>query len=145
MKKCSHCQKHLPLEEFHSSSRTKDGKNTWCKLCNKTARLESYRKNRAGQRQYESSRKLIQRRKVYAFLSTHPCIDCGETDPVVLQFDHVRGSKIAAISRMVASGFGGAQIDSEIEKCEVRCANCHMRKTAKERGYYSFLEEDIGA
>ena len=41
---------------------------------------------------------------VYDHLSTHPCVDCGETDPIVLEFDHVRGRKKGTISNMVQEG-----------------------------------------
>jgi hypothetical protein len=62
-------------------------------------------------------------------------VDCGETDPVVLEFDHVR-DKLKDIGYMVTVGFSWSAIQLEIEKCEVRCANCHRRKTARVQGIY---------
>ena len=37
---------------------------------------------------------------VQEYLSTHPCVDCGETNPIVLEFEHVRGKKKASISKI---------------------------------------------
>jgi hypothetical protein len=37
---------------------------------------------------------------------------------------------------MLCSGFSWAAIEAEIEKCEVRCGNCHRRRTAREQGIY---------
>lgn len=66
-------------------------------------------------------------------LGSHPCIDCGEGDPVVLEFDHVRGKKKMNVSRMVKT-CGLVTLNEEIAKCDVRCANCHRRVTAKRNG-----------
>ncbi len=66
-------------------------------------------------------------------LESHPCVDCGESDIVVLEFDHVRGVKKYNVSNMVASGHSLRKIRAEIDKCEIRCANCHRRVTAKRR------------
>jgi hypothetical protein len=68
---------------------------------------------------------------VWEYLSLHPCVDCGEEDIIVLEFDHLpeRG-KAHGISVMVSNGYGLGAIIAEIDKCEVRCANCHKRKTA---------------
>jgi hypothetical protein len=70
-----------------------------------------------------------------AYLHEHPCVDCGETDVVVLEFDH-RRDKTKAISVLLSLGHEWDRIREEISKCEVRCANCHRRRTARERGYY---------
>jgi 5-methylcytosine-specific restriction endonuclease McrA len=72
--------------------------------------------------------------KIGEYLSTHPCVDCGESDILVLQFDHVRGTKSFMISDGLNSN-GLARVMKEIEKCDVRCANCHIRKTTLERDY----------
>lgn len=68
-------------------------------------------------------------------LSSCSCVDCGEFDIVVLDFDH-RDGKSANVSRLTHSECSLARLDDEIAKCDVRCANCHRRKTAAEFGYY---------
>ncbi len=45
------------------------------------------------------------------------------------------------IATMISSTFKLQTILDEINKCEVRCANCHARKTALERGYYACLKQ----
>jgi hypothetical protein len=40
---------------------------------------------------------------------------------------------------MVAQGFLVDKIKFEIEKCEVRCSNCHKIKTVKQQLWYKFI------
>lgn len=80
-------------------------------------------------------------RWIFDYLREHPCVDCGEADPVVLEFDHVRGEKFATIARM-AQGFSLAKVRAEIAKCDVRCANCHRRKTASQLGWYAYMDQE---
>jgi len=63
------------------------------------------------------------------------CVDCGERELVVLDFDHVKG-KTASVSALARRECSIARLEEEIAKCEVRCANCHRRKTAATFGYY---------
>lgn len=77
-------------------------------------------------------------RHLFDRLRSSGCIDCGERDLVVLDFDHL-GEKVANVSRMAHREWSLARIDAEIAKCEVRCANCHRRRTARELGYYRHL------
>ena len=69
------------------------------------------------------------------YLSSHPCADCGETDIIVLEFDHLR-DKEADVSVLAREGYSLEKVKREIDKCEVVCANCHRRRTAKQFGWY---------
>jgi hypothetical protein len=99
-------------------------------------RREYYRKNRVTRIQVLKASKAKRRKEnqqgVLEYLRTHTCVDCPEIDPIVLQFDHVRGKKRSSIGSMVHAPLAWTTIAKEIAKCEVRCANCHMRRTAKE-------------
>ena len=69
------------------------------------------------------------------YLSTHPCANCGETDPTVLEFHHDKGDKESEVSRLIGRG-SLKKLKEEIEKTTVLCANCHRRLTADEKGWY---------
>lgn len=56
------------------------------------------------------------------------CTDCGISNHIVLDFDHIRDKKYN-VSRMIHDGFSWKAILKEIEKCEVVCANCHRIRT----------------
>jgi hypothetical protein len=138
---CPQCERSLSRDEFGRNRARPDGLQAQCRGCLKgiqkvsrqrPAERERGRRNRDGQR-----RKL--RMWVKSYLETHPCEDCGEPDPVVLEFDHVRGDKVAAVAEMIRDAVALPRLVVEVEKCAVRCANCHRRKTARDRGYYTMV------
>lgn len=102
---------------------------------------------KASKRHYEAHKDVIKKRTkkrnktqkqknrdyVNAFKSLSKCVDCGESNPVVLDFDHVRGEKILCISDMMRGAYSLATIKKEIKKCEVRCSNCHRLATYNRR------------
>lgn len=77
--------------------------------------------------------KVINKSFIYDYLSKHPCVDCGNSNPIVLEFDHVVGKKRATISDMLRQGYSLKSIQEEVAKCEVRCANCHRIITYQRR------------
>ena len=78
------------------------------------------------------------RKFIHDYLASHPCIDCGNANPIVLEFDHLRDKQFG-IGRMAGGGHWSLdRIKGEIEKCEVRCANCHRIRHAKESSWYDF-------
>ncbi len=74
------------------------------------------------------------RQYIRDYLLNHGCIDCGFDDIRALDFDHVRDMKDKNICIMVANGCSLKNIQEEIDKCEVRCANCHRIRHAEQRG-----------
>lgn len=79
--------------------------------------------------------KFINRDYIDEYLREHPCLDCGEEDILVLDFDHVSGVKCGNVSTLSHKGVSLEVLKVEIAKCEVRCANCHRRITRlRERG-----------
>lgn len=57
------------------------------------------------------------------------CADCGESDPVVLDFHH-RDPSQKLFNIGTARGKSVPKVVAEIAKCDVVCANCHRRREA---------------
>jgi hypothetical protein len=148
MKNCTLCKAVKPLDEFYNKVSSKDGKQNVCKLCNRNTRKQYYRTAHSKQqtRLNDTGRRKLHKDKLYAYLLEHPCIDCEEPDPIVLQFDHVDpATKSHNVCDMVRRGFSWKNVLAEIDKCVVRCANCHIRRTAKQFGWFKFYENGVVA
>ena len=84
------------------------------------------------QRTYMRGYFLRRRQQIAEIKEAHPCADCGNFFPYfVMDFDHVRGSKEQAISRMIGCNID--RIMDEIDKCDLVCANCHRFRTHNRR------------
>jgi hypothetical protein len=69
---------------------------------------------------------------VFDYRTIHPCVECGESRPWCLDFDHRNPSnKKFEISKLVDHGSSLDKLVTEIEKCDVRCANCHRDRHHK--------------
>jgi hypothetical protein len=140
MKTCSLCHLPKPEAEFNRSKGRKDGLQTKCRVCSGDLSRVYYSSNKTRlgpiTRARNKERKRANQEQLFEYLAVHPCVDCGEPDPVVLEFDHVRGSKRDQVTRMAELGLSWSTIEEEIAKCQVRCCNCHRRKTSKERNHF---------
>lgn len=107
-----------------------------CRACRRAYGRRHYEANRA--RYIEQARvqkkRLREERTRYliGYFKLHPCTDCGESNPVVLEFDHLRDKKFVIAGELDRKPW--KVILEEIEKCEVVCANCHRIRTADRRG-----------
>jgi len=62
------------------------------------------------------------------------CIDCGyAAHAEALQFDHLGEGKKGNVSDLIRSDYSWTTIVNEINKCEVRCANCHAVRTSQRK------------
>jgi hypothetical protein len=135
-KRCTTCHKVKQLDHFSKYARNKDGRQPRCRKC-ASDYYAAHRDKIYPMIKERRAQVIIESRMyIWMYLLGHPCVDCGEGDPVVLEFDHVRGKKRFNLSSMPSGGWGVHLIAKEIAKCEVRCANCHRRKTARDQGWY---------
>lgn len=129
---CRKCRRPAAPERFSWKRRARQERQSWCVECQRTYHREWYSKNRqtviARVRRNDKRLKARLAQLKWQYLEAHPCIDCGESDPVVLEFDHI-GGKDAEVSALCRRGVSWRRVLQEIARCEVRCANCHRRRT----------------
>jgi hypothetical protein len=138
-KRCVTCKVVKPLSEYNRRRASADGKQPSCRECNRA--WHERNKEHHNRLIHERTRRMrdeIQQR-ILDYLLHHPCVDCGESDPVVLEFDHL-GEKVDNVSGLARRMVRWELIEAEIAKCEVRCANCHRRRTMETLRSYRWLQ-----
>jgi hypothetical protein len=131
-KRCNHCGKVKPTQEFH---RRRKGFQSWCKECKSEAAAAHYRANR-NRRYAHNKLRQSQFRAWYTSLKAgKPCADCGHTfHPAAMHWDHLPAfKKTAPLGQLVRHG-SRKQVLTEIAKCELVCANCHAVRTVERHG-----------
>ncbi|MBI4037158.1 hypothetical protein HY385_01925 [Candidatus Daviesbacteria bacterium] len=141
IKICTECKQEKPLDQYDQ----KRGKlRSNCKACVSKYTKQHYKNNK----EYYLKKATINRKSarerlrkfLFEYYSTHSCVDCGESNPIVLEFDHIqRQNKYSNIARMANRALSLERIKNEIAKCEVVCANCHKKRTAKQFNWYKNL------
>lgn len=126
------CKQELEMEMF---SEFKGVRRPYCIVCYRDYQAKYRESNRdilnAKQRAKRREYVLNYMNRLGEYLLAHPCVDCGETDPLVLEFDHLDPKiKLCNISDIRKGSW--ERILAEIDKCQVVCANCHKRRTAKQ-------------
>ncbi len=140
MKLCTHCWEMKDESEFNWRH---EGVSRWgiCRECQRQQKIDWYQEHHEEhlrmKKEYNQNRRDARRQFVLDYLSTHPCVECGESDPVVLEFDHLR-DKDKAIGEMISAAATFEDLESEMAKCQVLCANCHRRRHAQEKGWFRF-------
>ena len=139
MKTCTKCKKEKDLSEFRARNKSKDKKQSQCRVCCDLHKKIWYEKNKTKYRKlatiWFNKRRRQSQDFLIAFLKEHPCVDCSEANILVLDFDH-KGGKEYSIAQMMNKNL--SVIKKEINKCDVRCANCHRIRTAKQFNWYKY-------
>jgi len=138
MKTCSKCKTQKDDQYFSKRSESKDGLKPQCKDCDRiySQNMDPEKRNK---RHNISRKKRIRKLqlKILEFLATQKCSHCSETDPVVMEFDHLNPTtKEISVSEAIDRCFSWKRVKAEIDKCQILCANCHRRKTAKDFNFY---------
>lgn len=135
-----------PNPEFAKSKR--QGTHSWCKPCAKERHKVYYQENKQHFTDYKTNIRQTNQGKLLEFMAKHGCKDCGLHDPLVLEFDHIDPNlKTENISTMLYNGRKWESLLEEIAKCEIRCCNCHRRRTIQQfgwfRGTYAGIPENV--
>lgn len=158
---CPRCQVEHPAGDFNRDRRRYSGRATICRAAQadlrkspegraatkrlnqrrwlsaayraKSSEWQRARRQRVGGEDLRKARTRLQR-IVVAWKTRNGCVDCGVTDPRVLDPDHQDSTtKNNNVSRMVQLCVSEGRLKEELGKCVPRCARCHRRKTQVER------------
>ncbi len=145
LRRCSRCGRSLALFEFAYRDLTAGMKAYYCRSCHAEYRRAHYSMNKAGYVQIAMREARLKKEDVllhvFEYLRSRPCVDCGGTDIRVLEFDHIdRATKTMDVAKMIGRR-NWTTIEAEIRKCDVRCANCHRKRTAAQQGWKCRLAE----
>jgi len=123
--------------DFAWRRKARGQRDNYCRACRAAYKREHYilHHERYVASAVQRKRALIAERTAYLvdFLRARPCVDCGEPDPLFLEFDH-RGHKHFNIAANLGNRKWQSILD-EIATCDVVCANCHRRRTALRGGF----------
>ena len=158
IKKCYKCKKNIPLTGFNKNKARKDSLQSSCKPCQRQTSKKYYNSNRKRcidiiginrrRRALENYIEIITK-----YLNV-PCVDCKKIyHPASMVFDHKVGSvkniyRNEGVNYLIRAGYSKEVIKEEIEKCDVRCQNCHYLKTSKDFKHWSeisFLINDYSS
>lgn len=139
MKVCGKCKIEKTEDSFNFRNVALGKRHAHCKECQREYKRKHYEsdKERYKSRALISNRLIKARNRDFIFeiKCRSECVDCGNDDPHVLDFDHLN-DKVKAISRLVSDQSSIEVLEQELLKCEVVCANCHRIRTAKRGGWY---------
>ena len=111
IRECKHCGLEKPFEEFPKSGYKNFRRHACAKCYYKHNTLQNMLRVRAW---FEGYKKMQE------------CQECGIDDFRVLEFHHREDEEKAGnVSDMVGKGFSKQTLITEINKCDVVCANCH--------------------
>lgn len=139
---CSQCKVEKSIDNFGFNSKVYNKRRSNCKDCQNEKVRKSRLKNHKIKYVKSSKHDFI-----WDFLLSVKCQICGNSDPQVLEFDHIDWTeKEQGISSLFHSTY--EVLISELEKCRVLCSNCHIKhshfqkNTWKSRMMTHYKEDD---
>lgn len=129
----------MELSEFNVRAASPDGRQSVCRRCNAVRSRRYYAENLEKHRKAVAAQVAKTRaahlERIGEYLLEHPCVDCGEADIRVLDFDHRDGEdKTGEVMKLAKAAYSWRRVSAEIAKCDVRCRNCHAKVTYERLG-----------
>lgn len=139
VKECRSCGVFKEYSQFNRAKKNYDGHAYSCQACSRPYAKKYYEANRERLKDSQSASLeesiAVKREYLINHYRNNPCVDCGESNVLVLQSDHQR-DKVYEVARLVNSGHSLQKLIDELAKCVTRCANCHQIATANTFGFW---------
>lgn len=115
MMNCRVCREEKPDEQFAFRVKVRNLRQNICRECSRQYSAQHYRANADTYKRRAIVNGVRRRddlhRRLFAYLLCHPCVDCGEADPLVLDPDHRDPTeKTLNVSRMWHNAYAWAKI-----------------------------------
>lgn len=133
LRHCAICGLWKPQSEFHNS---RTSQFSYCRGCRRAYDRRYYReRGRAARLARGRAHVKAARSWMTSLKEGVACADCGQVFPAwVMHWDHLPGyEKVACISDLVGSRRRTIAL-TELKKCELVCANCHVLRTIGRAG-----------
>jgi hypothetical protein len=93
MRRCGRCGESKSTDSIAWRRKGRGQLDNYCRPCRAEYKQEHYRANKQRYVDNAAKRRRTEMEARMGFLldffSDNPCVDCGENDPVVLEFDHL--------------------------------------------------------
>src|SRR5262249_13246013 len=141
---CRGCDQVLELNCFGFKYLERGVRQGLCRVCQREVSRKHYLSDPAPYKARAKVGRTVARKRnrerMRQFLAASQCADCGINDFAVLEFDHRDpNEKRYDISYLAGSPNSWAAVEREIAKCDVVCANCHRKRTARHFGWRRLL------
>ena len=123
---CKQCGHIKPEDQFKSSVARRQTLTKWCQAC---------RQSLARSRVNTTTNIGKCRARWEEWKANNPCVVCGESDPQLIEADHLRDKVHKCSDDRYWSNHGGVPaLETELKKCQSLCRWCHRLKSDRERG-----------
>ncbi len=142
MKICSKCQRELSEDSFAFKNKRKSNYHSICKECKRDYNKIYYQNNSEVVKKNTAPRRKRQikenRKFVWDYINSHDCLECGEPNPMLLEFAHRDPSnKSFNMASGTSRGLCVKTLQAEMDKCDLLCVKCHRLKTAEEQNWWA--------
>ena len=142
MKTCTRCKLDLTNEDFPLVNKKTGKISSVCGNCKREYDRVYWENNKLikseNKNKLRRENRLEKRKYIIDILQLSHCMDCKNSDWRILQFDH-RDREEKSFNISDSLSYSIETIQSEIDKCDIVCANCHTLRTIEQLGYYKFL------